>query len=309
VISVIQSDSFAHLSFKHRNLTCHLLQPNYLQVMKPRQCCTNRRFCLLGFLVLAWLYPDFRSSGATIAVCDEASLRAAIASGGTAVFACDGTITLSNTISINTDVFLDGNGRNVTISGGNAIRLFEVSPGVAFALRNLSLSGGFARGTNGAPNQNGGPGQGGAIYNRGTVLVTDCRFLDNMALGGPGGVGLDAAPNQRTAGGGGDGQGAAIFSQLGQVHATNCIFADNRALGGVGNANAVSPQIVGKGGAGSGGALATQGCTVLLSGCSFSNNVASATTNGMPPGQPGGWGFGGALYIDGGSFGQPKFPL
>ncbi len=241
--------------------------------------------------------------GAVVSVCDEPSLRAAIASGGTAVFACDGTITLSNTISIHADVFLDGNGRNVTISGGNAVRLFDVSPGVTFALRNLSLSRGFARGTNGAPNQNGGPGQGGAIYNEGTVLATECRFLENMALGGSGGIGLGGPPPPNpatTAGSGGAGQGGAIFNQIGQVHATNCVFAGNRALGGVGNSNTVYSQIVGMGAAGRGGAVGTLGGTVLLKSCSFSNNVATASTNGMPRGQPGGWAFGGAIYVDGG---------
>jgi len=125
-------------------------------------------------------------------------------------------------------------------------------------------------------------------------------LLENMTLGGSGGPGLDAAPNQRTAGSGGDGQGGAIFNEAGQVHATNCTFADNRALGGVANSNVVSQQIVGDSGGGKGGALGTLGGMVLLSRCSFSNNIATATTNGAPLGQSGGPGYGGALYVDGG---------
>src|SRR5260370_24251243 len=56
----------------------------------------------------------------TVTECDQAHLESALAGGGTVTFACDGTITLSNTITIAADTVLDATGRAVTISGNGA---------------------------------------------------------------------------------------------------------------------------------------------------------------------------------------------
>src|SRR6185369_7143564 len=55
-------------------------------------------------------------------VCDEPSLRAAIAAGGWIQFGCSGTITLANPITISNNVVLDGSLVNATISGGGTVR-------------------------------------------------------------------------------------------------------------------------------------------------------------------------------------------
>ena len=39
-------------------------------------------------------------------------------------FACDGTITLSNTLTVTWDTVLDATGHQITISGSNAVRVF-----------------------------------------------------------------------------------------------------------------------------------------------------------------------------------------
>jgi hypothetical protein len=65
----------------------------------------------------------------TVTVCTEAALRTAMAGGGTVLFACDGTITLARTITNFFDTTLDGTGHQITISGGNAVRVFYVSAG------------------------------------------------------------------------------------------------------------------------------------------------------------------------------------
>ena len=61
-----------------------------------------------------------------LANCDQASLIAAIGTGGTVTFACNGTITLTAPIEITGDSVIDGLNHKVTISGGNSTRLFIV---------------------------------------------------------------------------------------------------------------------------------------------------------------------------------------
>ena len=119
----------------------------------------------------------------------DADLRGALAGGGTVTFATDGTIVLTNTISITNSTVIDGTGRSVVISGGSTIRLFEVQSNVSFFLVNLTLADGLAFGTNGGTSMDGGPGEGGAIYNDGgTVSALTCGFLRNSAQGGQGGT-------------------------------------------------------------------------------------------------------------------------
>ena len=73
-------------------------------------------------LVLAcWSRTLF--GGGVVMVCDEASLNAALASGGTVTFACDGTISISATKVIAQDTTLDATGRTVALDGGGAVRL------------------------------------------------------------------------------------------------------------------------------------------------------------------------------------------
>ena len=78
-------------------------------------------------------------AGGTVTACTEAALRAAaLAGGGTVTFACDGTITLAATITNTADAVLDGSGHQVTISGGDAVRVFCVTTNVSFEVINLS---------------------------------------------------------------------------------------------------------------------------------------------------------------------------
>src|SRR6185369_4416398 len=89
---------------------------------------------------------------AQVAFCTEEGLRLALSEGGTVTFRCSGTITVTNTIVISTNVVLDGTGQNNSIGGGNGARIFKVNPGFSFTVRNLTLTGGAhtgAGGTNG----------------------------------------------------------------------------------------------------------------------------------------------------------------
>src|SRR5688572_9984588 len=104
-----------------------------------------RRYIYIGLLLISSLI----GGAATLSNCDEASLRQAITNGGTITFACDGTIALSAMLLVDRDTVLDGTGRQVTISGNGAVRVFEVARGVRFTLRNLTVANGAVVGTNG----------------------------------------------------------------------------------------------------------------------------------------------------------------
>src|SRR3974390_1918780 len=80
--------------------------------------------------------------GGTVNNLTQADLEAALAGGGTVLFGTNGTLTLTNTITVALDTTLDANGNAVIISGGNSIRLFQVASNVTFAMKGLTLSDG-----------------------------------------------------------------------------------------------------------------------------------------------------------------------
>jgi len=69
----------------------------------------------IAFLLL--LHASRALAGGVVTNCTDAALRAAMAGGGTVTFACNGTITLTNTIVVASDTLLDSSGRQVTVSG------------------------------------------------------------------------------------------------------------------------------------------------------------------------------------------------
>ena len=95
------------------------------------------KHAVTGVVALLLLLPLTVLGGGVVTNCTEANLRAAMVGGGTVTFACDGTITLANTITLSLDTFLDGRGHQVTISGSNTVRVFYVNTNVVFALVNL----------------------------------------------------------------------------------------------------------------------------------------------------------------------------
>ena len=194
-------------------------------------------------------------AGGVVTSADEASLRAALAGGGTVTFAVDGRIPLSATLFITNGTTLDGSGHTVTISGSNSVRVLYINSGVQFLLENLTIADGrtnsggglfnsggsvtisncvfsnnVAIGAAGASGPGGSPGQpatGAGIYNSGTLTVLASSFIGNSAVGGAGGGGLDFGGN------GADGSGGAIYS-VGNANVTNCTFQGNAAVGGNG---------------------------------------------------------------------------
>ena len=86
------------------------------------------------------------------------------------------TITLSSqqlTIADSAGLIIDGGSANITVSGNNAVRVFEVRSGAKLTLNNLTVA-------------NGRGASGGAISNRGTVTVTNSTLSGNSAPSGGG---------------------------------------------------------------------------------------------------------------------------
>jgi hypothetical protein len=151
----------------------------------------------LGILVATRVLSGYAG---TVAVCDEPALRAALSQGGNVAFQCSSTIILSNTLIIVTNCVIDASGYNVTLHGGNRVRVFQVAPGVELTLLNLAISGGRSS-------------RGGGIYNAGKLTVGNCRIIGNVATG----YGVE------TVGGG-------VYN-IGELLITNSLIGSNMVVG------------------------------------------------------------------------------
>jgi hypothetical protein len=128
----------------------------------------------------------------------------------------------------------------------------------------------------------GGFGRGGGIYNLGSLTLTRCTFLGNVAQGGAGGDGgRDSFFTVFGYGGAGrTGYGGAIWNGGGTVGMENCTLADNHAQGGRGGlAWPLSSAAAGRGGHGIGGALSG---AFTLESCSLSGNSADGGLSPAP---------------------------
>jgi len=185
---------------------------------------------------------------------DESSLRAAIKIGGWVSLGFSGTVTITNTINITNNVILDGSGVSAVISGGSAVRLFYVAPGVTFSLTNVILANGSCIVTNGSP---GTPADAGAIYNDGgTVNLFSCTVTNDSA---------------QSLIFGGLARGGAIFNNGGSVYLFQSAISNNAAIGGGPN----SPVNTATTGTGLGGAIYNTNGTVTISSCNVSSNFCN----------------------------------
>jgi hypothetical protein len=234
--------------------------------------------------------------------CTEAALRAAIAGGGLVTFACDGTITLASTITNDVNLTLDGSGRQVTISGGGAVRLFYVMTNVQFTAVNLTLANGFASAGGAVRNSAGrvsligvtlrtnvansaalfepgtSLGAGGAIWNLGgAVGATNCSFNANTA---------------RNSNASAESRGGAIRNESGQMDLVRCSFVGNQAWG----VSASNPQSTGN--SATGGAIHNSGA-LTADFCAFTGNSAIAGAGYSVYGTAGGAAIGGAVWNSG----------
>lgn len=244
-----------------------------------------RWFVAVG-LVLGWasVAPlGVVADDAVVAACTEADFDEALETahdngGGTITFTCSGVIPFTDQKVIEAEVTIIGGGE-VTFDGQDTVRLFEVLPGATLVLDGLMLQ-------NGRSSEHGG-----AIFNEGTVMVTRCTFLGNLAqlrggaiysssgtleftdstfsgnvaeqseggaifTGGPMAVNTSTFSDNRSGG-----QGGAIFSDSDSLDVTASTFSDNFAYA-------------------SGGAIYNAGGQLTVTASTFSGNIVDATFGG-----------------------------
>jgi hypothetical protein len=203
----------------------------------------------------------------------DTTLRGAIAnanSGDTITFAASlngQTITLGGTeLAFSKSLTITGPGASqLTVSGGNASRIFNIGGGTV-NISGLNLTGG-----------NDATVSGGAIFNSGTLTLTDNVVTNNT-----------------------DGRGGgAIFSQTGTVNLIDSTISGNKALGGGGGGiycsysglSLIDSQVTGNisyggvteeygGTFGGGGILSIQGKVSVTAGSTISNNEARVAGGG-----------------------------
>jgi hypothetical protein len=166
---------------------------------------------------------------------------------------------------------------------------------------------------------NGGDAAGAAVYNQGTMLLSDCQLSGNGVAGGEAGAGEpgksgsgespSTGPGEGGVGGnGGGGCGGAIFNSA-TAALVNCTVAQNTASGGAGAVGGQGgawsgPTLYAPGGQGGNGGSAsggiyTSGGVLTLTNCTLAGNCATAggagaggpfggpATNPGPPGTNG----------------------
>ena len=189
----------------------------------------------------------------------------------------DGTFGPSALLVSNMTVTIYGGTNGVTLSQNNTnsptggMRICYVASNGNLTLKDVTVSGGLARGGN-SGNGGGAAGLGGAILNAGTLQLVQTTLAGNQATGGSGvfsgGGGFGALGGSGGFGGGG-GFGWDIVG----------------GNGGFGGGNQIG------GGAGLGGAVFNYGGTILITNSTLTGNTASGGS-----GNNNGSGFGGAIF-------------
>lgn len=142
--------------------------------------------------------------------------------GGTIDFASTLSISLMSEILLDADLTIDGSGQVVTLSGSSISRIFNVSENVAVNLIGLDV-------ISGASN-----GQGGAIYNNGSLTISDSWFDNNVSNDGAVGGGAivnrstgTLTINDSTFTNNSANRGGALFNDGGTLNIVNSTFTQN----------------------------------------------------------------------------------
>jgi hypothetical protein len=230
------------------------------------------------------------------------------------------TITLTGgELAISQSLDIEGLGADqLTISGNNASRIFDISTGATVTIAGMTMTDGLANGSSPVLASTGGailnfgtltlandvlsnsqaigdagtsplgkPGRAlaGGLANLGTgpLTISSCAFLSNLALGADGSTGSGA----------GNAIGGAFVNGI--VSFATAIITDSLFAGNV--ARAGSYDNGDRAGEGAGGALENTG-SLTVSGCTFSQNQAIGGNGSVSTIRPG-LGVGGALISGG----------
>jgi hypothetical protein len=239
-------------------------------------------------------------------------ISAANKAGGTNSITLASSTTFDLTTANNTTVgptglpvIAKGDTLTITGQGGDVIqrdtappafRLLAVAGGAALTLNNLTMQNGVAFGTGSAAD-------GGAIYNQGSLTLNGVIVQNNTAEGAPGSGSGNGKAGQDAAGGG-------IWSSGSLMLQGSTTLQGNSALGGIGRDAALVfvkkgywtwSGAGGNGGNASGGAIWSSGSLTLQGGTLQGNSTLGGRGGFGSPGGTAGNGYGGALYVAGGS--------
>lgn len=189
----------------------------------------------VGILTVSAPVADKGVGNGDPASCTETALNTALSGGGNVTFNCGAapkTITLTSQKTISATTTIKG-GSLITLSGGNATRLFFVDGGATLTLQNIVLSDGCTA----APNCT--TDDGGAIDNRGSLVLTDST-IQNSVAGFSGGAIVTYGPltiTRSTLANNSALNAGAIYPRWGaaQVTIANSVLRDNQATGSSGN--------------------------------------------------------------------------
>jgi hypothetical protein len=213
-------------------------------------------------------------------------------------------------ININRSLVIDGGTNGVTFTGNGVERIFTVATNCQLTLYNLQII-------------NGQSTNGGAIYNLGTLIISNCIIAGNAATNFSGVTGTtNSNGNGGNGTSGGTAEGGAIYS-LGPVSIYNSVVGTNTALGGAGGSGGTGANGLifgsfggnaGSGGSAFGAAVYASGSSNVFVSSQFLNNTCTAGTAGNGgaggsgsglsgtdggAGAPGGSTAGGAIYVTG----------
>ncbi len=170
------------------------------------------------------------------------------------------TITLGSQLAVadSAGLTIDGGSANITVSGNDAVRVFEVRSGAKLALNNLTVA-------------NGRGAAGGGIANLGTLTVTDSTLSGNSAnYSGGGGIwnngGTVTVANSTLSGNSSTWHGGGIYNWNGGT-----LTVANSTLSG----NSVTDLDYA-----SGGGIASYGGTLTVTNSTLSGNSAGAGRGG-----------------------------
>jgi CSLREA domain-containing protein len=259
-----------------------IVQPVQAQFSQPSTSLTIHNGSLLesaaNTLVVTTLVDE--SDGSCID--DDCSLRdavAAAASGDTISFgALSGPSNLSlGEILIDKSLSILGPGSAMLEVNGSLIsRIFNITAGVDVTISGLTL-------TNSRHNGGLATSQGGAIYNAGTLVLEDMRFLGNAAIGANGTPPVPPNPIGSPAQ---SGEGGAIYN-LGSLVIRDSSFTGNLAIGGS-SGDIFFPVV----GSAYGGAIYNAaGASLEVENSLFNQNLAAGGSGSMF----GGFAYGGAV--------------
>ncbi len=216
------------------------------------------------------------------------------------------TILLTSTLELggpSGPMVIDGPGAGaVTISGGNAVGVFQVAPGAVVTLSGLTISGGSGAGNVVNGNDAGGVDVpyggtltvagctitgnssyygGGGIYNDGTLTVTGCTITDNTGGGIYGDGNGTMTVSDSTIEDNSSGWGGGIGSDGGTLTVTRSTIEGNTGSsgGGIwtnnGTVTVTGSTIEDNVSTGGGGGIWTDGGTVTVSGSTIVYNTAA----------------------------------